>query len=187
MENSLTTSSISDIDRESVTIHHSLKGALFFCVPLIGVIVAMIAMMRFLHSENSETASMPIIVGFFILCIVGLHLAKHLLKDSGKVALTIGREGVKFDRYQLIAWQDIEDVYFVESDDGADSLWLQVKEGVNFFPEGPYPLKLLPFIWLANITSLHRCIDISGYGALSMPDKDIQVLLEKWMEKYTSS
>jgi len=182
----LTRSSTSDFELETVTIHHSLKGALFYCVPLIGVIVAMIAMMRYLEIENSETTPMPIIVGFIILCIVGLHIAKHLLKDSGKVALTIGREGVKFDRYQLITWQDIEDVYFVENDNGADTLWLQVKKGVNFFPEGPYPLKLLPFIWLAKITGLHRCIDISGYGALSMPDKDIQELLEIWMKKYTS-
>ena len=182
----LTRSSTSDFDLETVTIHHRLKGALFYCVPLIGVIVTMIAMMWYLESENSETTPMPIVVGFIILFIVGIHIAKHLLKDSCKVALTIGREGAKFDRYQLIAWQDIEDIYFVENDEGADTLWFEVRKGVNFFPEGPYPFKLLPFIGLAKITGLHRCIDISGYGALSMPDKDIQLLLKKWMQKYTS-
>ena len=62
-----------------------------------------------------------------------------------------------------------------------DSLWLKVKEGVEFLPDGPRPL-----LWLARKTGLDRAIDISGYGSLSMSREEILTLLEEGLERYAT-
>lgn len=172
-----TNTSESDLALDTVTIYHSRKGALVFGILLVGLIIATIAMFWYLTNETSENIPTGLIVAFSTIYVIGLHVLKGLLVDAGKVALTIGSNGVKFDRYHLIDWQDIEDVYFVEESDGPDTLWLDVKEGVNFFPSGPRPL-----LWLAKISGLNRSIDVSGYGTFTMKDTDIFVLLKNRYE-----
>ena len=157
-------------------IYHSRIGAVIFCVLLAVFCVATIAVFLYLRNQlpYSSTNLIPLVVGFSSIFLILLYLLYHLLSDAGKVAITLGRDGVKFDRYSLINWQDIEDVYVVEDSDGPTCLWLSVKEGVTFLPDGPGPS-----IWLAKKTGLHRRIDISGYGSFSMSDNDIRMLLEK--------
>ena len=174
--------STSDFDPDTIVIHHSWKGAVIFGTAVVGMIVAFIAMFRFLVHETSDVIPIPIIIIFSVIILIMLHVARGLLNDAGKVALTIGREGVKFDRYRLIGWQDIEDVYIREEDEGADTLWLSVKEDVVFLPNGPRPV-----LWLAKVSGLHRHIDITGYGSFSMKDEDIRVLLENGLAKFRNS
>jgi len=183
MRNTPNVCSACNFDRRPIVIHHSQKGALLFGILVVGFIVGIVAMLCYLKNENPySTTPIPIIVGFSVISLAALHILKHLLRDAGNVALTIGAEGVKFDRYPLIKWQDIEDVYVVEDSDSPDSLWLSVKEDVTFLPDGPRPL-----IWLATLSGLHRSIDITGYGSLTMPDKDIRILLEKGLHDFGES
>lgn len=147
---------------------------------VLALAIATIAVFLYLKSQPSYvgTVPVPLVVGFVLIYLAGFHVAKHLLKDAGKVAITLGREGVKFDRYPLIRWSDIDEIYVVEDSDGPSSLWLSIKEGVTFLPDGPRPL-----IWLAKVSGLHRSIDISGYGSFSMPDTEIQRLLEEGLQQ----
>jgi len=172
------TRSTSDFGQDTVVIYHSLNGALFFSFLVVCLIMASLAMFWYLATEISDTFPLLFYLSFAVLFIVALHVSKSLLVDAGKVALTIGPEGVKFDRYQLIGWRDIEEIYVREESEGGDTLWLSVKEGVTFLPDGP---RLL--LWLAKVSGLHRCIDITGYGRLSMKDEDIHLLIERWLRK----
>ena len=172
------TRSESDFDQDTVVIYHSLKGALFFSIAVAGLIAGGIAMFRYLAKDTGETIPMLFYVAFGGIFPVALHVSKCLLVDARNVALTIGLAGVKFDRYHLIGWHDIEEIRVREESEGGDTLWLTVKEGVTFLPDGPRPL-----LWLAKVSGLHRSIDISGYGSLSMKDEDIRLTLEQWLQK----
>lgn len=148
-----------------------------------GLGVASLATFWYLRSEIPQSISfpLPIIIGFPAIFIVMFHVAKHLLRDTGKVAISIGPEGVKFDRYKLIKWSDIKEVYVVDDSDSPRCLWLDVKEGVAFLPNEPRPL-----IWLAEKTGLHQSIDITGYGSFSMSDSEIRKLLKKGIQDFGS-
>ncbi len=169
-------------DSGTVIIYHSQKGALVFGALTVGMIIAIVAMFWYLAQRTTDTISPLFIVAFAVVFIILLYVSKGLLVDAGKVALIIGQEGVKFDRYNLISWHDIEDVYIREESDGGDTLWLSVKEGVTFLPNGPVPL-----LWLANKSGLNRHIDITGYGWLSMKDEDIRILLENGLTQFRES
>ncbi len=181
MSNKATTfETISDVP---IVIHHSLKGAVFFSVLVISIATAIIAMALYLKSQGVYgSVPIPFIVITTVIFIALLHVVKCLLLDAGKVAISIARDGVKFNRYDLITWADIEDVYIVEDSDGPAHLWLSVKEGVTFLPEEPRPL-----VWLAKKTGLHQNIDITGYGELSMKDNEIRRLLEQGIQQFGRS
>ena len=167
-----------DFDSE-VVIYHSRKGAWIFASLVAGIIMASVAMFWYLAHETSDSVPLAMIVVFVLVFICVIHVAIRLLADGGKVALIIGREGVKFDCYHLIRWNDIEEIYIREEDEGADTLWLSVKEGVTFLKNGP-PWAL----WLAKKSGLHQHIDITRYGCLSMKDDDIRDLLEQGLKKF---
>lgn len=171
---------LDNISEDTVVIHHSRKGAFTFGVLVFGIGGAIIAVMMYLMNQAVYTSiPIPLIAIFFVIFLILLHVLKHLFIDAGNVAISLGREGIKFDRYDLIEWSDIEDVYTVEDSDGPDCLWLRVREGVEFLPKGPKPL-----LWLASKTGLDRCIDISGYGSLSLSDKEILVLIKQGLERF---
>jgi hypothetical protein len=182
MNNTPIIQSTGDLDMDTVVIHHSLKDAVIFGIAVIAIIMGFIAVFWYLSHDASETIPIPFYVGFTVISLIVLHAAKGLIDDAGKVALTIGREGVKFDRYHLIEWHDIEDVYLREEDEGGDTLWLSVKEGVAFLPNGPRPVLLL-----AKISGLHRHINITVYGSFSLKDEDIRLLLENGLAQYRKS
>ena len=169
-----------DTTGNTVVVHHSLKGAVTFGVLVSGIGLAIIAMLVYLGNQAVYTSiPIPLIVIILSIFLALLYVLKHLFIDAGNAAISLGPEGVKFDRYDLIGWPDIEDVYTVEDSDGPDCLWLKVKEGVEFLPGGPKPL-----LWLANKTGFDRCIDISSYGSLSLSDKEIRELLELGLERF---
>jgi len=170
-----------NFDPNPVVIHHTLKGALGFGILILAMMMASIAVFWYLLKEGLETIPVPILVIFIVVYAAALFAAKRQFVDAGKVALTIGPKGVKFDCYHLIRWQDIEGLH-IEENDGADSLWLSVKEGVTILKNGPRPLK-----GLARISGLHRNINITGYGSLSMKDEDIRLLIEKWLHHLNMS
>ncbi len=181
MPNTPKVKTINNLESE-IVIRHSQKGAVIFGALVVGMIMAIIGMFWFLSRETSDTVPLFLTVAFVLIGIVVLHVSKGLFADAGKIALTIGREGVKFDRYQLIAWKDIEDVYVREESEGNDTLWLSVKEGVTFLQNGSSPL-----MWLAKKSGLHRHIDITGYGWLSMNDEDIHELLKQGLKQFRVS
>jgi len=183
MENPQTVSPATRNTQDPIIIHHSRKGAVFFGTAVVGFGIGTIGMFWYLKNEVSYwPVPIPVIVFMVSIYLVALHVLKHLLRDAGKVAVTIGPEGVKFDRYPLIHWHEIEDVYIVEDTDSPDSLWLKVKEGVTFLPDKPHSL-----VWLAKKTGLHRNIDISGYGSFTMSDKDIRQHIENGLRKNEKS
>jgi len=182
MQSALTESPANVTDPDQIIIHHSRKKAIAFGAAVLAFGLAAIAILWTLRDESfAELSSAIMFYGLFaVVYLAGLHCLKQLLQDAGRIALTIGSEGVKFDRYSLIKWHEIEDVYFVEDSDGPRKLWLSVKEGIEFLPDGPRPL-----IWLTKISGLDRSIDISGYGVFSTPDEEIQRHLEAGLLKYS--
>jgi hypothetical protein len=169
------------LSEDTVVIRHSLKGAVGFGALCFGFAAAILAMMVYLKNEGVYASiPIPLIVIFLFLFLIMLLVLKNLFHDAGKVAISIGSEGVKFDRYSFIQWSDIEEVYVVKDTDSADCLWLKVKDGVEFLPKsGPKAL-----LWLAKKSGLDRAIDISGYGSLTLSDKEIQGLLEQGLKNF---
>lgn len=181
IKNQSNISGSTDFDDGPILIYHSLKGAIGFGTMVVVFSIATIATFFYLLNTTQDFDSIPIplILLFSGLFLILFQIVKGLFKYAGKVAITLGPEGVKFDRYSLIQWRDIEDIYVVEDIDGPSSLWLRVKEGVNFLPDGPRPI-----LWLAKKSNLHRCIDISGYGSFTLSDKQIHTLLEDGMQYF---
>ncbi len=162
-----------------VVIYYSRKGAFIFATMVVGILMAIAGMFWYLSHETSDSIPLGMIVVFVVVFIGVIHVAIRGLADRGKVALVIGREGVKFDCYELIRWNDIDEIYVREEDEGADTLWLSVKDGVTFLKSGPAWA-----LWLAKKTGLHQHIDITRYGWLSMKDENIRELLEQGLKQF---
>ena len=171
-----------DFEQHPVTIRYGRFHAVVFSCAWIGFGVAVALTLWFFRADISgfKTGALLALGLFTLIYAAGLHSMVNQLRDAGKVALFLDESGVKFDRYEHICWSDINSVYMVENSDSSPCLWLEIREGTSFLPDGPRAA-----LWLARTSGLDRCIDVSGYGNLSMRDTAIQELLQAGMRVYT--